>query len=53
MHPVIIDLCKERQKRENARKRLVMPTKNLADYLRFKQETREIKRGKAAIAKGY
>lgn len=53
MKPIIIDLSKERQKRENARKRLVMPTKNLADYLAFKQISREVKRGKALIAKGY
>ena len=49
---MIISLSEEREKRENARKRLVMPTKNLSDYLNFKQQTREIKRGRELMAKG-
>jgi hypothetical protein len=53
MEKKIISLSEEREKREKARKRLVMPTKNLADYLTFKQISREVKRGKALIAKGY
>lgn len=48
----IVCFFQEKEKREKDRQNLVMPTKDLSDYLTFKQWKRECKRGRELVAKG-